>query len=84
MYLNRLNDFQGGFRKNRSTLDQVFYLHEVLASNQCHAPFLALQAAYDMVNSDMLWHNLFYKYEFDISLVKRLQTLFNGNRSSSI
>jgi hypothetical protein len=50
-FVNQLSDYQGGFRHRRSTLDQVFTLHEIMVEKpNLHHVFLDLKAAYDMVD----------------------------------
>ncbi|TPX41220.1 hypothetical protein CcCBS67573_g10588 [Chytriomyces confervae] len=61
---HRTNSFldvaQGGFRRNRSTLDQVLTLHEMIAVHpDLHAIYLDIQAAYDCTNRGLLWTELY-------------------------
>ena len=51
---------QGGFRPNRSTLDQVATLHEVIAQHKGKLPvvYLDIKAAYDCVDRRLLWTQL--------------------------
>ncbi|TPX40458.1 hypothetical protein CcCBS67573_g10623, partial [Chytriomyces confervae] len=61
---HRTNSFtdiaQGGFRRNRSTLDQLLTLHEIIAAHpDLHAVYLDIQAAYDCTNRPLLWTELF-------------------------
>jgi hypothetical protein len=58
-----LAEEQGGFRAGRSTMDQIFTLHEILASRKEHRvktylAFLDARRAYDRVWRDGLLHRL--------------------------
>ena len=83
--IGKLSDFQGGFRSNRSTLDQALYLQEVLEGNpeSIHI-FLDLKAAYDLVNRNILWHRLKTDYGVSYSTVERLKMLFDFNISKLV
>ena len=81
-FVKQLSDYQGGFRHRRSTIDQVFTLHEIMVEKpHLHHVFLDLKAAYDMVDRRILWHNLHKTYGFPLSLVKRLAMMFDDNHS---
>lgn len=78
--INRLSDFQGGFRSHRSTLDQILYLEEVMEENhEAKNIFLDIQAAYDTVDPRILWSRLYHKLGVPWSVLKRIQMLFNHN-----
>ena len=58
-----LSDLQGGFRSERSTIDQIFILTEIIAKlKECKRPivlaFLDVRKAYDRVWRDGLWYKL--------------------------
>ena len=57
---NRVVDIaQGGFRRKRSTLDQLFNLNELIAKYpDMNAVYLDIKAAYDCVNRELLWSSL--------------------------
>ena len=83
--IKKINDFQGGFRKNRSTLDQVFVLNEVgLNHDNMHQLFLDIKAAYDSVNRERLWWKLRVTYNMDEVLLQRLMDLFDNNTSKLV
>lgn len=84
-YQELLNHNQGGFRKSRSTLDQVFFAHELANDNKdlSHV-LLDLQTAYDMVNRNILWHRLSTAFGVPGPLIKLLKKLFDGNSSRII
>ncbi|KAJ3377003.1 hypothetical protein HDU80_003528, partial [Chytriomyces hyalinus] len=59
-----LNSFidiaQGGFRRHRSTLDQVLTLHEIISKYpDLHTVYLDIKAAYDCTNRPLLWTELY-------------------------
>lgn len=56
-----MEEEQAGFRKNRSTVDQLFIMHEVIKGrrpNKTFCCFLDLEKAYDRVWRDGLWKKL--------------------------
>src|SRR5438270_8496895 len=81
-YIKQLSDYQGGFRENRSTLQQIFCWNEihVEGTNRKHV-FLDLKAAYDMVNRTILWDYLRYRYRMNHQLLHRLMDLFDANET---
>ena len=81
-FVGLLENTQGGFRANRSTLDQCFVLNEIQQINPkaIHA-FLDIKAAFDTVNRKILWSNLANDYGIPVHLVNRLQDLFDDNKS---
>jgi endonuclease/exonuclease/phosphatase family metal-dependent hydrolase len=59
----KLRDEQGGFRPNRRCVDQMFLLHETIASRReakqpTYCAFIDVRKAYDTVWRDGLWHSL--------------------------
>lgn len=79
---SKLTDTQGGFRKGRSALDQVYALHEIIQRHpHLIQIFLDIQAAYDTVNRKILWHLL--ETEFNVSplTLAILKQLFDANKS---
>lgn len=75
-----LSDTQGGFRKNRSTLDLCFALEEVMLANpNASFAFLDIRAAFDTVNRDILWARLFNEYGVSFSMIQMLRALFDHN-----
>jgi hypothetical protein len=80
-----LSDWQGGFRKYRSTLQQVFVMHEVMVGNpDSHHVFLDIKAAYDTVNRAILWEELGKTFRVNESTVARIKTLFDHNISKIV
>jgi hypothetical protein len=80
----QLSDFQGGFRKQRSTLDQAFCLHETMQGRELTSVLLDFRAAYDMVDRRILWTLLRDTYNVPTSTIMRLRALFDNNRSTLI
>lgn len=80
--ISKLSKTQGGFRRNRSTLDQCFVLQEIIQHNPAaqHA-FLDFKAAFDSVNRQRLWTILQHNYDVPYSTVCRLMDLFDSNFS---
>lgn len=77
-----LSIFQGGFRKTRSTLDQILSLHEIqVGKPEFHQVFLDLKAAYDKVNRSKLWLKLTEQFGVPGNMVEILQNLFDNNFS---
>jgi len=59
-----LSEEQGGFRKARSTIDQIFILHELTKGRfpkRTYACFLDIQKAYDRVWREGLWAAMYRK-----------------------
>ena len=83
--ISLLDPKQGGFRRNRSTLHQVFILNEIFQENQnIKVLFLDLKSAYDLVNRDKLWEKLGNLYKFNSSTICRLKELFDFNESKLV
>jgi hypothetical protein len=80
-YKSMLHDLQGGFRKGRSTLHQVYYLAELMKSNKLINVFMDFRAAYDTVDRRILWTSLFHTFKFPISLIRTLRSIFEFNES---
>jgi hypothetical protein len=80
-YKSMLHDLQGGFRKGRSTLHQVYYLAELMKSNKLINVFMDFRAAYDTVDRRILWTSLFHTFKFLISLIRTLRSIFEFNES---
>jgi hypothetical protein len=76
----KLAHTQGGFRTNRSTLDQVTILHEIL----CRIPtsvvtFLDIKAAYDTVDRRLLWTRMAHDFLVPEQTIGLLRDLFDLN-----
>lgn len=84
-HVHKLSDWQGGFRKDRNTLQQVYFLDEVLKKHPtAHHVLLDLKAAYDTVNRSYLWERLYHHYRMSPALIYRLQDLFDFNHTRII
>ncbi len=81
-YLGQLEDTQGGFRSNRSTLQQVYVLQELKMKYPSMKMILMdMKAAYDMVDRRILWYKLRHDHNMPPSLIARLKDLFDFNIS---
>jgi retron-type reverse transcriptase len=81
-----LSPFQGGFRKGRSTLHQVYYLAELMQTQKqekkdIHNVFLDLRAAYDTVDRRILWTRMVTHFGLSISQVRTIRALYEDTRS---
>lgn len=78
----KISDFQGGFRRHRSTLQQVFCLHEVMVNRpELETVLLDLRAAYDSVDRRILWTQLRDIYNIPSGLIALVTNFFEGNMS---
>jgi len=78
----QLSDFQGGFRAKRSTMQQIFCLHEsMLGRPHLRTVFLDLRAAYDSVDRRILWNRLRQRFGIDHTNIVILKALFDHNES---
>lgn len=73
-YEEIIGDYQGGFCKGRSTIDQIFIMRQLL--EKCweenittHHLFIDYKSAYDSVWKDELWNEM-YKLGLPMKLVK--------------
>ena len=81
-YKSKLHDLQGGFRKNRSTCHQIYYLAELMKTNKgLLNVFLDLRAAYDTVDRRILWTILVKSFGMPFELVRLIRALFDHNES---
>ena len=60
---NIISDTQSGFRKSRSTVDNVFMFQSVIdpclnIKRRLHVAFIDFKKAYDHVDIDCLWYKL--------------------------
>jgi hypothetical protein len=70
-----IGDHQCGFRRNRSTTDQIFYIREILEkkweyNGTVHQLFIDFKKAYDSVKREV-----FYNVLFDFGIPKKLVRL---------
>lgn len=85
--MHRLDDCQGqgGFRLQRSALDQAMALHKILNSNTTASTVLMdIKAAYDKVDCQALWKIMEVAFGIDGGMLDMLQDLFNFNSSSLV
>ena len=78
-----LAEEQGGFRSGRSTMDQIFTLHEILSHRHEHRKktylaFLDARRAYDRVWRDGLLHRLI-EYGVDGRMLQMLASMLRSN-----
>ncbi len=81
---NWLGEAQGGFRKGRSTVDQLFILTSMMEKarakgKKLNMAFIDLKKAYDRVWRKGLWDRL-GKLGLSEKMIGRLQNLYNGHR----
>lgn len=85
-----LKNSQGGFRKKRSTIHQVYAWAELNwePKKRGHSVkktytnvLLDFQAAYDLVDRRILWSRLKRDFSIQESTIRRLQELFDNNQS---
>ena len=75
---------QAGFRKNRSTIDQLFIIHEIVQlrkPKKTYCCFIDIQKAYDRVWRDGLW-KLLYKYDIKGKMWRVLKNIYENVQSS--
>ena len=56
----QIESYQAGFRKDRSTIDQIFGIRQIVQKSfelnfETHHLFIDFKAAYDTINRDELW-----------------------------
>ena len=73
---------QGGFRRNKSTYDQILRLHEIIVNNKSGLlTFLDIKAAYDCVDRRILWSDIYNKFKVSKRTIQILRSLFDNNSS---
>ena len=78
----RLTIYQGGFRRQRSTYDQILRLNEMIANSpKAIITFLDIQAAYDCVDRRILWTLMHNKFRVSKHCIGILRSLFDENSS---
>ena len=83
--INKVTNNQGGFRRMRSTYDQILRLNEIIGQNkEVIVTFTDIQAAYDCVDRRILWTKLRKKYKISNQGILILRTLFDDNKSKLI
>jgi hypothetical protein len=84
-YILKLEDTQGGFRKNRSALHQVYVLQELHERNpDLEKVLLDMETAYDKVDRRILWYILKSEFNMPNHIIRRLRDLFDYNSSMLI
>lgn len=80
-----LSESQTGFRKHRSTIDNIYTLTHIIQREQekekdkkIYALFIDLKAAFDNVDRDILWDILENK-GVDSTLIKRIKKIYEHN-----
>jgi hypothetical protein len=80
-----LDDFQGGFRAQRSTHQQIFVMDQVLKNSpNAISMLMDLKAAYDLVDRDILWTDLHHHFQVPLQIIKILRSLFDCNFSKLV
>ena len=77
-----LAEEQNGFRKQRSCMDHIYSLYEILNNRRCSdqstfACFIDMKKAFDNVNRDCLWYKL-KKSGIGGPMLKAIQSLYEG------
>jgi hypothetical protein len=77
----KLQDTQGGFRPQRSTLQQVAVLEESMVKyKDLISVFLDIAAAYDTVNRTILWRIMQVDFGLSLEGIRLLRSLFDYNK----
>lgn len=76
-----LQESQGGFRKGRGTIDNIFSLNHIVQREKCkgekvYALFVDLKAAFDNVDRRKLWRILRDK-EIEEQLIRKIRSVFS-------
>ena len=79
----KLNDFQFGFRKNKSTIDCVILLTSLIdkivnhEKKKLYCSFIEFRKAFDLVNRNGLWVKLI-KYDVSTKIVRMIQKIYEN------
>jgi hypothetical protein len=85
-YVNEIiGDHQCGFRRNRSTMDQIFYIRQILEkkwdhNGTAHQLFTDFKKAYDSVKREVLY-NILLEFGIPTKLVRLIKMCFNETYS---
>jgi hypothetical protein len=85
-YVNEvMGDHQCGFRRNRSTTDQIFYIRQILEkkweyNGTVHQLFIDFKKAYDSVKREVLY-NILLKFGVPKKLVRQMKMCLNETYS---
>jgi sorting nexin-29 len=80
-----MGDHQCGFRRNRSTTDQIFYIRQTLEkmcefTGRAHQLFTNFKKAYDLVRREVLY-NILIEFGISRKLVRLIQMSLNETYS---
>jgi hypothetical protein len=80
-----IGNYQCGFRRNRSTMDQIFYIRQILEkkwkyNGTVHQLFIDLKKAYDSINRDVLY-NILLEFGIPKKLVRLIKMCLNETYS---
>ena len=83
---NIIKDCQNGFRKGRSTIDQINTIITIVEKRKSQhkltfAAIIDLRKAYDCVNRSMLWYKL-REYGVSGNMYQSLKAMYKGTESS--
>jgi hypothetical protein len=72
-----IGDYQCGFRRNRSTTDNIFFIRQILGkkweyNGAVHQLFIDFKKAYDSVRREVLY-NILIEFEIPKKLVKLIK-----------
>jgi hypothetical protein len=76
-----IGDHQCGFEHNRSTTDQIFYIHQILEkkweyNQRVHQLFIDSEKAYDSLKREVMY-TLLTKFDIPIKLVTLIKIHLN-------
>jgi len=82
---NHIVEQQAGFRKNYSTVDNIFILHSVIErylkrKKKLYVSFIDFKKAFDYVNRNTLW-KILRSYGITGRMLKILQSIYTSVRS---
>jgi hypothetical protein len=78
----KLSEQQGGFRKQRSTYDQISRVQEMVTRNKTAViTCLDFANAYDCVDRDILWSTLRHQFHLSKHSIRILRSMFDHNKS---
>jgi hypothetical protein len=86
LYVNEIiGDYQCGFRRNRSTTDQIFYIRQILEKKwECngtmHQLFIDFKKAYDSIKREVLY-NILVEFGIPKKLVRLIKICLNETHS---
>jgi hypothetical protein len=80
-------DFQCGFRRNISTIDQIFSIHQIIerkwkCNETVHQLFIDLKKVYHLVRREVLY-NIFIEFGLTMKLVRLIKICLNETFNKS-